>query len=95
MDGHEAARSPGVAAGAALFLIRIYKILISPLFAGSCRFVPSCSDYAAEAIRRYGFWRGSWMGIRRLGRCHPLCEAGYDPVPDRDVVISGTIDRTA
>jgi len=94
MDGHEAARSPGVAAHAGLVLIRIYKVLISPLFAGSCRFVPSCSDYTAEAIRRYGLARGTWMGLRRLARCHPLCEAGYDPVPDRDAVGSGTADRT-
>jgi len=95
MGEREVARSPGVAARAGLFLIRSYKILISPLFAGSCRFVPSCSEYTAEAIRRYGLIRGSWMGIRRLARCHPFCEAGYDPVPDRDAPISGTIDRTA
>ena len=94
MDGHAATRSPGVAASAGLFLIRGYKVLISPLFAGSCRFVPSCSEYTAEAIRRYGLARGSWMGIRRLARCHPLCEAGYDPVPDRDAVVSGASDRT-
>ena len=95
MDGHEAARSPGVAARAGLFLIRAYKVLVSSLFVGSCRFVPSCSEYTAEAIRRYGLVRGSWIGVRRLARCHPLCEAGYDPVPNRDVVVSGTIDRTA
>ena len=92
LDGRQATPSPGVAAGAALLLIRAYKILISPLFAGSCRFVPSCSEYAAEAIRRHGLLRGSWMGLRRLARCHPLCEAGYDPVPDRDA--ARAIDRT-
>jgi putative membrane protein insertion efficiency factor len=66
----------------ALGLIKAYKILISPIFTGSCRFVPSCSDYTADAIRRYGLVYGSWLGARRLARCHPFCEAGYDPVPE-------------
>lgn len=66
---------------AALALIRLYQILISPLFAGSCRFLPSCSDYAAEAVARFGVLRGSWLAARRLGRCHPLCAHGLDPVP--------------
>jgi len=66
----------------ALRLIRLYKILLSPYFAGACRFVPSCADYAAEAVARHGLIRGSWLAARRLSRCHPLCAAGYDPVPD-------------
>jgi putative membrane protein insertion efficiency factor len=65
-----------------LWAIRGYKILISPLFAGSCRYWPSCADYTAEAVRRYGALKGSWLGVRRLGRCHPLGASGYDPVPD-------------
>src|SRR6185503_11067935 len=57
---------------AALSLLRAYKILISPMFAGSCRFLPSCSDYMAEAVRRFGVLRGTLLGLRRLARCHPL-----------------------
>ncbi|PWT86273.1 MAG: membrane protein insertion efficiency factor YidD [Blastocatellia bacterium] len=64
-----------------LKLIRGYKLLISPYFAGSCRFLPSCADYAAEAITRHGILRGYWLTARRLARCHPFCAAGHDPVP--------------
>jgi len=67
-----------------LFMLRGYKVLISPLFAGSCRFLPSCSDYAAEAVSRHGALRGSRLAIGRLLRCHPFCRAGHDPVPDLD-----------
>ncbi|HYU78481.1 MAG TPA: membrane protein insertion efficiency factor YidD [Vicinamibacterales bacterium] len=70
-----------IAARAALAAIRTYKYLFSPLFTGACRFVPSCADYTAEAIARHGLLRGSWLGARRLARCHPLAAAGYDPVP--------------
>jgi hypothetical protein len=62
-------------------LIRGYKTLISPHFRGACRFLPSCADYAAEAIQRHGVVRGSALAIRRLARCHPFCSAGHDPVP--------------
>lgn len=65
----------------ALALIRGYKVLLSPYFAGSCRFLPSCADYAAEAIASHGLIRGVGLAGRRLGRCHPLCAAGHDPVP--------------
>jgi hypothetical protein len=75
---------PGWAAAAILLLLRGYKVLISPLFTGSCRFLPSCSDYAAEAVSRYGALRGSRLAIGRLLRCHPFCRAGHDPVPDLD-----------
>lgn len=64
-----------------LFGLRVYKAAFSPYFAGSCRYVPSCSEYAAEAVARYGVLRGSWLAIRRLARCHPLGASGYDPVP--------------
>ena len=68
---------------AALALIRGYKLLFSPLFAGSCRFLPSCSEYAAEAIRTHGVIRGTVLATIRLGKCHPLGGAGLDPVPAR------------
>jgi putative membrane protein insertion efficiency factor len=72
---------PHVGTRLALGLVRLYKIGLSPLFRGSCRFLPSCADYAAEAIERHGVVRGGWLAMRRLGRCHPFCTAGYDPVP--------------
>jgi uncharacterized protein len=66
-----------------LGLLRGYKIALSPMFAGSCRFVPSCSAYATEAVTRFGVLRGAWLAARRLARCHPLGPHGLDPVPDR------------
>jgi len=64
-----------------LALLRGYKLLISPYFRGSCRFLPSCADYAAEALERHGLMRGTWLAAARLGRCHPLCAGGHDLVP--------------
>ena len=65
---------------ALIALFKLYKAGISPLLPPSCRFVPSCSEYAMEAVERYGAMRGSWKGIRRLLRCHPFHPGGYDPV---------------
>ena len=66
-----------------LFAIRCYKSYLSFLFAGSCRFEPTCSQYAYEAIDRFGVLRGIWLGIQRLSRCHPFSgKFGYDPVPE-------------
>lgn len=62
-------------------LIRGYRILISPLFPPSCRFQPTCSQYALEAVDRFGPARGSWLAVRRILRCHPFNPGGYDPVP--------------
>jgi putative membrane protein insertion efficiency factor len=64
----------------ALFLLRCYKLAISPLLPPACRFTPTCSEYAAEAIAKYGFLKGSARALKRLSRCHPFCEGGYDPV---------------
>src|SRR5262245_25367270 len=64
-----------------LGLLRLYKVLLSPLFAGSCRFYPSCADYMREAVEVHGVTKGVWMGTRRLARCHPLGSQGVDPVP--------------
>lgn len=64
-----------------LLLIRGYRALISPLFPPVCRFHPTCSQYALEAIVRHGSLGGSWLAVRRIFRCHPFCEGGYDPVP--------------
>jgi putative membrane protein insertion efficiency factor len=64
-----------------LLLLRIYKQGISPWLPSACRFHPTCSVYMMEAITRFGAARGIWLGLRRLGRCHPFCEGGVDPVP--------------
>ena len=64
-----------------LLLIRLYQVVTPPVFRGACRHHPTCSDYAREAIARHGVWRGGWLALARLGRCHPLGSAGYDPVP--------------
>jgi putative membrane protein insertion efficiency factor len=64
-----------------LLLIRLYQWTLSPWLGGSCRFYPSCSEYAYRAVSEYGAIKGGWMGIRRVLRCNPFCEGGYDPVP--------------
>ncbi len=64
----------------AVFFLRTYKYAISPLLPPACRFTPTCSEYAAEAIAKYGFLKGSALGLRRLSRCHPFSEGGYDPL---------------
>ncbi len=65
----------------ALILIRIYQSFISPLLGPHCRYVPTCSEYAREALEKYGFVKGSYLAARRLLRCNPFSKGGYDPVP--------------
>lgn len=62
-------------------LLRAYRLLISPLYGNTCRYWPSCSTYALGAVEHHGAVRGTWLTIRRLGRCHPWAKGGYDPVP--------------
>lgn len=64
-----------------LGLVQTYRYLISPWLGRRCRFYPSCSEYAVEALHRHGPWRGSWLTVRRVGRCHPFHPGGFDPVP--------------
>ncbi|MFN8424419.1 MAG: membrane protein insertion efficiency factor YidD [Anaerolineae bacterium] len=65
----------------AVGLIRLYQRTLSRVLPPSCRFTPSCSEYGAQAIDRYGLWRGGWLTMKRIGRCHPLHPGGFDPVP--------------
>ena len=64
-------------------LIALYQKWISPLSGPSCRFIPSCSAYGIEAVTKHGPWRGGWLTLKRLSKCHPLTPSGYDPVPEK------------
>ena len=76
-----AAPPPSWGARALMFGVRVYQVGLSPVFGGQCRYYPSCSAYALEALERHGAWRGAWLAVRRIGRCHPFRPGGYDPVP--------------
>lgn len=67
-------------------IVRFYQVAISPWFPASCRYVPTCSAYAIQAIERYGAGRGGWLALKRIGRCHPWGRHGFDPVPERPAV---------
>lgn len=75
----------GVLRRAAIFLIEClicgYRVILAPLLLGNCKFVPSCSEYCLQAVHMHGPWRGMWLGLKRLARCHPFSMGGIDPVP--------------
>lgn len=62
-------------------LVRAYRYLLSPWWGGQCRFAPTCSEYAIQALGEHGTWRGTWLALRRVSRCHPWHHGGFDPVP--------------
>jgi len=80
-DGQLAQARPSAAARVLMALITGYRRFISPLLGARCRFAPSCSAYALEAVREHGALRGTWLAVRRIGRCHPFNPGGFDPVP--------------
>ncbi|ORB31174.1 membrane protein insertion efficiency factor YidD [Mycolicibacterium parafortuitum] len=77
---------------AAVFLIQLYRHTISPLRLPTCRFTPTCSQYAVDALTEYGFVKGSWLAAVRLLKCGPWHPGGWDPIPDRDGPVDGPVD---
>lgn len=75
------APKPGPVARVLMLLVRIYQLTLSQALPPSCRFYPSCSEYTYQAIGKYGALKGSWLGLKRILRCHPFHPGGYDPVP--------------
>lgn len=80
-SGEPGAPRPAPAARLLLLLVDAYRLALSPLLGGHCRFFPSCSVYAQDALRTHGARRGTWLALRRLARCHPFSTGGFDPVP--------------
>ena len=74
--------SPSLQVRLVIGLIHLYRAAVSPFLGATCRYTPSCSHYTETAVRRFGVARGSWLGLRRILRCHPFHPGGYDPVPD-------------
>jgi uncharacterized protein len=64
-----------------ILLVKVYQYGISPFFPGSCRYTPTCSAYMIEALQKHGTWKGGWLGLKRIGSCHPWGGHGHDPVP--------------
>lgn len=84
-----------VVGGVLIFGIRAYQFGVRPLLVGTCRFHPSCSEYAIEAVRIHGPWRGAILAARRLGRCHPARPGGYDPLPPVEQAAAFAVDPPA
>jgi putative membrane protein insertion efficiency factor len=82
----------GLLARPLLGLLWIYRRALSPFLGVNCRFAPSCSEYATQALREYGAFRGGWLALKRVCRCHPLGGSGYDPLPERGAHRSGHRD---
>ena len=74
---------PPLAARPLIWLVRGYRVALSPLLGSNCRYQPTCSRYMIDALTEYGALRGTWLGLRRIGRCHPWGGHGYDPIPKR------------
>jgi uncharacterized protein len=81
VPSEHAVRGPSLAARALMLLVRAYRRFLSPLLGQQCRFQPTCSAYSLEALQTHGALRGTWLTVRRIGRCHPFNPGGYDPVP--------------
>ena len=86
---------PGLTARALLVILRVYQTYLSPMNISACKFYPSCSHYAGEAVERFGARRGVWLTLKRLGRCQPFTRGGFDPVPDllTDVPAASSAER--
>jgi len=74
-------RGPHAATRALVRIVRAYQRIVSPVLPASCRYTPSCSEYTAQALTSHGMVRGAWLSIKRIARCHPWTDGGYDPVP--------------
>jgi putative membrane protein insertion efficiency factor len=77
-------RGPQATTRALVRLVRMYQRLVSPVLPDTCRYTPSCSEYTAQALTTHGMVRGAWLSVRRIARCHPWADGGYDPVPSVD-----------
>ncbi|MFT4217802.1 MAG: membrane protein insertion efficiency factor YidD [Micropruina sp.] len=75
-------------------LLQAYRAVISPLYGSVCKYYPSCSAYALDAVRVHGAWRGGWLGLRRLAHCHPWSLGGYDPVPGTEAARAWAAEQT-
>jgi putative membrane protein insertion efficiency factor len=87
--------APSVPARILMGSIRVYQKVLSPAMGGNCRYYPSCSEYGYDAIRLHGAGRGAWMAVKRIGRCQPFHEGGYDPVPEPSEQHEHSNDTTA
>lgn len=93
---NEQSTQPGSGTRVLMRAIRRYQRLVSPYLGKNCRYYPTCSSYTLEALETHGFWRGSWLGTRRVCRCHPFHSGGFDPVPEApgtgDMTVFGTLE---